>query len=107
MKISQIVWLQKIADKIAAKHGLTQGSGSSMGSNVRKMSIEEASEFWDDHSVADFPSRVVEMEYTPEGRTTFVAIEDRLLGRLTAEAREQGVSVETLVNLWVQEKLTA
>lgn len=31
------------------------------------MSIEEASDFWATHSLADFPTREVEIEYTPEG----------------------------------------
>ena len=44
--------------------------------------------------------------YAPEGHT-LVAIEDHILDRLTQSARERGVSVETLVNLWLQEKLTA
>jgi hypothetical protein len=39
------------------------------------MSIEEASEYWDHHSVADHPSLVVEIEYAPEERSTWVAIE--------------------------------
>ena len=34
------------------------------------MTIEEASEFWDNHSAADYPSRVVQFEFKPEGRTT-------------------------------------
>ena len=71
------------------------------------MTIEEASEFWDTHSVADYPSHVVQLEYTPEGRMTFVAIANDLLAQLEKRAKERGVSIETLVNLWVQEKLTA
>lgn len=71
------------------------------------MSIAEASEFWDTHSVADYPTKVVEMEFEPLGRTTLVALEDGLLQRLKTRARETGVSVETLVNLWLQERLTA
>ena len=31
------------------------------------MTIEEASDFWDTHSLAEVPSREVEIEYTPEG----------------------------------------
>jgi hypothetical protein len=46
------------------------------------MTIEEASEFWDTHSVSDYPSRVVQFEFKPEGRTTFVAIADELLEQL-------------------------
>jgi hypothetical protein len=78
-----------------------------MASKSRKMSIEEASEYWDDQSVADHPSRIVEIEFSPEGRSTFVAIENDLLYRISKSARAKGVSVETLVNLWLQEKLSA
>jgi hypothetical protein len=78
-----------------------------MAGKTKDMSIEEASELWDTHSVADVPTRVVEIEYAPEGHTTLVAIEDHLVGQLTRRAKARGVSVETLVNLWLQEKLTA
>lgn len=37
-----------------------------MDSRLKSMSIEEASDFWDTHSFADFPSHEVEIEYTPE-----------------------------------------
>ncbi len=71
------------------------------------MSIAEASEFWDEHSVADYSSQVVELEFEPESRSTFVAVEDGLVEQLRGRAKETGVSVETLVNLWLQEKLMA
>lgn len=71
------------------------------------MTIEQASEFWDTHSVADYPSHVVQLEYMPEERITFVAIANDLLAQLGKRAKECGVSIETLVNLWIQEKLTA
>ena len=70
------------------------------------MTIEEASEFWDTHSVADYPSHVVQFEYTPEERITFVAIANEFLSQLEQRAKEDGISIETLINLWVQEKLT-
>ena len=82
-----------------------------MGAEVepipQDMSIAEASEFWDSHSVADYPSRVVELEYRPEGRMTFVAIEPTVLHGVERQAKGSGVSVETLINLWLQEKLSA
>jgi predicted DNA binding CopG/RHH family protein len=70
------------------------------------MTIVEASEFWDTHSVADYPSHVVELEYKPEERITFVAIANELLSKLEKKAKENGVSIETLINMWIQEKLT-
>lgn len=69
------------------------------------MTIAEASEFWDKHSVADYPTRVVQIKYAPEGKTTFVAVADDLLSLLEKRAKRRGVSVETLINLWIQEKL--
>jgi len=38
-----------------------------MDSRLKSMSIEEASDFWDTHSLVAFPSHEVEIEYTPEG----------------------------------------
>lgn len=69
------------------------------------MSIEEASKFWDTHSVADYPSQVVKLEYTPEGRMTFIAIAEDLLKKVEKHAKKQGVSIESLINLWIQEKV--
>ncbi|MCU0288024.1 MAG: BrnA antitoxin family protein [Acidobacteria bacterium] len=71
------------------------------------MTIMEASEFWDTHSTADYPSTVVQFEYKPGGRVTFVAIAEELKEQLVNRAKKSGISIETLVNLWIQEKLTA
>jgi len=71
------------------------------------MTIEEASEFWDTHSVADYPSHIVQLKYKPEERITFVAISNDLLSQLEKRAKKRGVSIETLVNLWVQEKVSS
>jgi hypothetical protein len=70
------------------------------------MSIEEASAFWETHSVADYPSHEVQFDYKPEQRTTFVAIANNLLDELEIQAKKQESSIEMLVNLWIQEKLT-
>jgi hypothetical protein len=71
------------------------------------MTIQEASEFWDAHSAADYPSRVVQFEYKPGGHITLVAIAEELQEQLENRAQKSGISIETLVNLWIQEKLTA
>ncbi len=71
------------------------------------MSVAEAADFWDAHSVADYPSQVVDLVYCPEEKLSFVAVANDLLRRLEEKAKERGVSVETLLNLWVQEKLSA
>ena len=71
-----------------------------------EMSIREASACWDEHSVADYASHVVEFEYAPDDRITVIANAADLTEMIRKRAQDNGVSVETLVNLWVQEKLT-
>jgi hypothetical protein len=93
MKVLGIIWLHSIIDKLDWKH------------LPENMTILEASEFWDNHSVADYPSHIVEMEYAPTDRVAIVAIAADMVGQLEKRAQENGISIETLVNLWVQEKL--
>ncbi|MBE2198425.1 MAG: hypothetical protein IAE79_07415 [Anaerolinea sp.] len=71
------------------------------------MSILEAAEFWDTHSVADYPSHVVEIEYAANRRMAVVPIAIELVAQLEDRAAKSGVSIETLVNLWLQERLSA
>lgn len=69
-------------------------------------SIEEAAEFWDTHDTADYwdEMREVEVEYElPPRRRVSVATD--IFDRLERIARERGISAETLVNLWLMEKV--
>jgi len=75
--------------------------------NQQNMTVREASVYWDTHSVADVPSRVVRFEYHPADKTGTVNLANDLMRELMKRARRQHVSVETLINLWIQEKLTA
>ena len=73
----------------------------------QNMTVREASAHWDTHSAADVPSKVVRFEYHPADKTGTVIVAQDLLQELMKQARRQHVSVETLINLWIQEKLTA
>ena len=64
--------------------------------------LREMGEFWDSHDFTDFDSDAsdVEMKFSSS-----IAIEPDLLSEIEAQASMRGVSVETLINLWLQEKL--
>lgn len=70
--------------------------------------IEEAAEFWDSHSTADYDDlmRDVHFEVNIQRRTFLVPIEGRVAKEITTIANQEGLGLETLVNLWLQEKLT-
>jgi CopG antitoxin of type II toxin-antitoxin system len=66
-------------------------------------SDEKMGEFWDTHDFADFddPERPdAEFEVT-----CVVPIEVELFTAIEQQAHKRGVQVETLVNLWLQQKL--
>lgn len=70
-------------------------------------SYEEMGEYWDNHDVGEVwdQTRPVEFEVNIKSERHYFPIEKELSQRLTRAAEEQGVSAETLINLWVQEKL--
>jgi allophanate hydrolase subunit 1 len=69
--------------------------------------MEEMADFWDTHSLADYDDQTYEVEITfdPSARRTFVSIEPELLSDLRRIARERRVSTQTLVNLWLRQRV--
>jgi len=70
-------------------------------------SLEDAAEFWDSHDLADYwdLTREAHFEVDIQRRVFLTALEPELAKKLTARARKQGVSTETLINVWLTEKL--
>ncbi len=69
-------------------------------------SLEEAAEFWDTHDSADYEEymRDVACEVEIEYRRFLISLDSDLFRKVSSIARAKGVSSETLVNLWIQEK---
>jgi hypothetical protein len=72
-------------------------------------SIEEAAEFWDTHDLADYTDLTAEILATIDiqRHRYLVAVAPDLAALLSSEARRQGISTETLLNLWISERLRA
>jgi len=71
--------------------------------------LEEFCEFWDTHSVTEYEEFLepVEVEIDLASSKIYCPAAKDLLLQIRQQAREQGVSTETLINLWLQEKLRA
>jgi hypothetical protein len=71
-------------------------------------SIEEAAEFWDKHDLADYwdLTREAHFDVDIQRRLFLVALEAELAKKIAACARKQGVTTETLINVWLTEKVT-
>jgi len=71
-------------------------------------SLEQFWGFWDSHSSADYEDLMepVEVEIDLTSSKVYLSLARDLLSKARTQARKQGVSTETLINLWLQEKLT-
>lgn len=69
----------------------------------------EIGEYWDSHDLADHwdQTHEVEFEVSLESSVMYFAVEKSLAAKLRAAAKSHGVSPETLLNVWVQEHVTA
>lgn len=65
-------------------------------------------EFWDTHSLADYwdQTESVELEIAAEARRRYLVPVDReVIGRVQRLAHSRGVSLESLVNLLLEQRL--
>ncbi|MGH9839848.1 MAG: CopG family antitoxin [Blastocatellia bacterium] len=70
-------------------------------------SYEEMGEFWDTHDLTDYWDQTKPVEFTIniQSETIYYPLEYSLSARIQELAKKRGVSAETLLNLWIQEKL--
>ncbi len=70
-------------------------------------SYEEIGEFWDEHNTADYWEQTypVEFKVNLQSEVIYYRVDNTLSEQLRSLARRRGISPETLLNLWVQEKL--
>jgi len=70
-------------------------------------SYRELGNFWDTHDLGDYwdQTEPVEFEVNIESEEQYYALDSEMSARLAYIARRRGVSAETLLNIWVQEKL--
>lgn len=71
--------------------------------------LEEFWAFWDTHSSADYEDSMQPVEVVTDAYSSkvYLPVAKDLLRKVRDQARQQGISPETLVNLWLQERLSA
>jgi len=72
----------------------------------RAQTLEEIGEFWDGHSLADYWDETHEVEFEVRAkRRRRITVDPEVYAELEVEARARGVLPETLVNLWLAQRL--
>jgi hypothetical protein len=87
---------------------MSESKKTQLSSISQAETLEEIGEFWDTHSLDDHwdETREVEFEVRAKQRKR-ITLEPQIYKQLELEARIRGVVPETLVNLWLAEKLQA
>lgn len=73
----------------------------------KAQSYKEIGEFWDTHDLGNYweQTHPVEFEIDIQCEVTYYALDAVLSAKIRSIAKQRGVSPETLLNLWVQERL--
>ena len=70
-------------------------------------SIEEAAEFWDTHSTADYEEyfKEVDCQFDIKKRTHLISVDGALYDEVRAIAKKKRIPADKLVSRWIKEKL--
>jgi hypothetical protein len=70
-------------------------------------SYKEIGDFWDTHDLSDFWDKTKQAEFDVdiESEITYYPLDKTLSEQIQAIAQKRGISSDTLINLWLQEKL--
>jgi len=68
---------------------------------------KEIGDFWDTHDLSDFweQTKKVKFQVDIQSEITYYSLDKKLADQVQSLAQRRGVSTDTLINLWVQEKL--
>lgn len=85
---------------------MTENSENSITSISNAQTLEELAEFWDTHSLADYWEQTSEVEFQVRAKARHrVTLAPEVFDKLEHQARIRGLKPETLVNLWLAERL--
>lgn len=77
------------------------------GTSISKArTLKELADFWDTHSLADYWDQTHEVEFEVRAqRRRRVTLDPEVYAQVEALAHTRGIQPETLINLWVAERV--
>jgi len=85
---------------------MNENKNTRITSISKACTLEEIADFWDSHSLADYWDQTREVEFEVRAkRRRRVTLTPEVYARIEAQARARGILPETLVNLWLAERL--
>ncbi len=87
---------------------MNESNDTQQTSISQAQTLEEIATFWDTHSLADYWDETQEVEFAVRAkRRRRITLDPDVYAQVEVQARLRGLLPETLVNLWVAERLAA
>ncbi len=85
---------------------MTENNGPQETSISKATTLAEIADFWDTHSLADYQDKTQDADFTVRvPRRRRVALDPDIYFKVETQAQSRGISPETLINLWLSERL--
>ncbi len=69
--------------------------------------LEQLAAFWAEQDIADYMSDSREVAFSMQQQAPHVAIAPTIYTQIARHARTQGIAPETIINIWLLERLNA
>lgn len=85
---------------------MSESNNADTTSISKARTLEEIADFWDTHSLADYWDQTHEVEFEVRAkRRRRVTLDPDVYAQIEVQAHARGLSPETLVNLWLAQRL--
>ena len=85
---------------------MSESSSKKCTSISKASTIEEIADFWDTHSLVDYWDQTHEVNFKVRAkRRRRLTLAPEIYERVETQARTRGITPETLVNIWLTERL--
>jgi hypothetical protein len=85
---------------------MNESDSTQLTSISKARTVEEIADFWDSHSLADYWDQTHEVEFEVRAkRRRRVTLDPEVYEQIESQAHVRGVLPETLVNIWLVERL--
>ncbi len=85
---------------------MSEKDNTQLTSISKARTLEEIADFWDTHSLADHWDQTHEVEFEVRAkRRRRITLVPKIYAQVEIQARKHGILPETLVNLWLVERL--
>jgi hypothetical protein len=85
---------------------MNESNDTQLTSISKASTLEEIAEFWDTHSLDDYWDQTHEVEFEVTAtRRRRVTLDPEVYAGVEAEAQSRGIMPETLINLWLMDRL--